>query len=87
MLNGNPEKFFDGVFDALNTWITEFDHFTRVCADHMVMLLGSMRFLKLSNVLSKLVLSDQITSQEQFYGIVQGGARNSVILIFHFQVQ
>ena len=87
MLHFYTEDLFDCCFDILDAWITELNHFTGIGNDHVVVLLGSMRFFKLRDVLPELVFAHQITSQQQFDGVVQCGTGNAVILVLHLNVQ
>ncbi len=63
VLNFDTKNFFNGRFNALDTWITKFDYFSCVGANEVVVLLGTMRFFELSNVLSKLMLPNKVTRQ------------------------
>lgn len=86
VLNIYTKKFFNGCFYLLNAGVAKFNHLSGVCDNKVVVLFGRMRFFKLRQVFTKLVLSDQITSQEEFNGIVKRCARNPVIVVFHFDI-
>ncbi len=87
VLDRYAKQFLNGCFDGLNARVTKFNDFSGVSADHVVVLLGTVRLLELRNVFSKLMLAHKITCQQQFYSVVQCSARNPVILIFHFNVE
>ncbi len=63
VLNFNPENFLDGCFDTLNTRITKLDYLTGVGNDNMIMLLRSVRFFKLCQIFTELMLSNKVAGQ------------------------
>ena len=81
------EKFFNGGFDLLYSWVAKFDDFTGVSDNEVVVLFGCVRSFKLCQVFAELVLSDQIASQEEFDGVVKCGTRDEVIVVLHFDVE
>lgn len=87
VLDFNAENFFNGRFDVLNPWITEFDQFTRIGEHNVIVLLGTVRFFELGNVLSELMFAHKVTRKKKFDGIVQRRAGYAVILVFHFNVE
>jgi len=68
-------------------WITEFNNFTTINANHMIMLVVTVRFFKLGHVFTKLMFGHQITGNKQFQCIVHGSPAYSVFLIFHMDVE
>lgn len=87
MLDIYTEKFFNGCFDLLNSGVTKFNDLTGVGDNEVVVLFGCVRSFKLRQVFAKLVLSDQIASQEEFDGVVKCGARDAVVVVLHFDVK
>jgi len=87
VLDLNAKYFFYRRFDVLDARIAEFDDFSGIGADDMVVLLGAVRFFKLGDVLSELVLADQVAGEQQFNCVVERCAGNPVILVFHLDVQ
>lgn len=60
VLNFYPKHFFYRRFDRLDSWITKFNYFTGVSENNVVMLFIPVRFLKLSDIFTKLVLANQV---------------------------
>ena len=87
VLYRHAKQFFNGCFDCLNAWVTKFDDFTSIGANHMVMLLGTVRFFELCDIFSELMLADKITRKKEFDGVVQCCSRNPVVLIFHLDIE
>ena len=59
----DTKYFFYGLFDGLNSWVTELNHFAGIGHDDMIMLLVEIRFFVMCLVLPKLVFSYQATIQ------------------------
>lgn len=60
-------KFQQVTYHALNLmdpWITEFNNFTAINADYMIMLVIAIRFFELGHVFPKLMFSHQITGNK-----------------------
>ena len=57
----NIEDFFDCFFYVLNSRITKFFYFTRICKDDVVVLTVKIGFFVLCLVFAKLMFSDQST--------------------------
>ena len=72
MLYLHTEHFFDRCFNGLYPWVTEFDYLSGIRADHMIMLLGAVRFFELCNILPELMLTHQIAGEKEFDRVVQG---------------
>lgn len=87
VLDGHTEQLFYCRFDGLDPGVAEFNDFTGIGANHVIVLLRTVGFFKLRHVFSELVLADQVAGQQQFNGIVQGCPGNTVILIFHLDIQ
>lgn len=83
----NIEYFFDCFFYVLNSGITKFFYFTRICKDDVVVLTVKIRLFILRLVFAKLVFPDQSTFQKKLYGVVKCCSANPVIFIFHGDVQ
>ena len=56
--------------DLLDARIAKLNHFTTIHTDEMVMLLKAMGLFILRQVLAKLVLGDQVTTDQELEGIV-----------------
>lgn len=87
MQYGNTKNLFNRFFDVLDAGITEFEHFSGVGADHVIVLFFGIRFFKLRLVFTELVFFNQITGKQEFDGVVQGGATHTVLLVFHFYIE
>ena len=66
----NVKHLFNSLFNGLDPGITEFNDFSRICKNDMVMVAVKIRFLVLCLVISKLVLSHQPAFQKKLNGIV-----------------
>ncbi len=76
--------FIAGIFnDFSNAWIVKFHHNTIGNIDQMVMLHGGVCFLKLGDVLPKLVFYNEFTIEQKVDGIVKRCAAHPVIVILH----
>ena len=87
VLNVYTEKFFNGGFDLLDAGVAKFNYFSGISDNEVVVLFGCMRLFKLRQVFAKLVFSNQVTSQEEFNGVVKRCAGNTVIVVFHFDIE
>lgn len=72
VLDFHAKHFFYGGFDVLNPWITKLNDFSCVGHNHVIVLFGTVGFFKLGDVFPELVFPHEVTSQQQFYRIVQG---------------
>jgi hypothetical protein len=75
-----------GADNLLDPRITEFDHIARIHIDQVIMLHAVIGFLKLCDVLSELVFYHQVTIEQQFNGVIEGGPADPVVLILHEDV-
>ena len=64
------EEIPHGRFDLLDTGIAEFNHFSALDTDEMIMLFKSIGFFILGQILSKLMFRDQFTMKQEFKGII-----------------
>ncbi len=80
------QKITHHTLDLMDTRIAEFNHFTAIDADNMVMLLIAIRFLKLGHVFTKLVFGHQIARNQQFQCIVNRSPAYAVFFIFHMDI-
>jgi hypothetical protein len=55
------KQFAHSGLDLLNAGITKFNHLTTLYADQVIMLFKAIRLFVLGQVLSKLMLGDQLT--------------------------
>ena len=74
-------------FDLLDAGVTELQHPATIHANEVVVLFVAVRLFVLGQVLAKLMFLHQITSHEQFEGVVYGGPADPVLLCFHVDVQ
>lgn len=81
------KDFFYAFFDGFYPGVAKLHDFPGVGQDHMVVLPVEIRFFVLRQVLSELVFSHQAAFQQQFYGVVERGPANAVILVLHFYVE
>src|SRR5690606_19118953 len=72
-LNAETQEVFSRILDVLQSWITEFNHFTAIRTNDMVVLPEGIRPFKLGTVFSELVFPYQVAIQQQLNGIVQCG--------------
>lgn len=75
------------ILDLLNTRIAKLEHLTAFKTNYMIMLFVSVRLLVLIEIFPKLVLSDKVAINEDLEGVVDSCAANTVIALFHMQVQ
>ena len=87
VLDFDIENFFNRLFDIFNSRITEFNHFTCVSQNDMIMLFVEIRFFIMCLILTKLMAPDQTAFQEQLYRVLQCCPAYPVILILHLYVQ
>lgn len=64
------KHLFNSLFNGLDPGIAEFNDFSRICKNDMIMIAVKIRFLVLCLVISKLVFSNQSAFQKKFNGIV-----------------
>ncbi len=81
------EHLFDGFFYRLYPRIAKLYDFARIGKNYMVMLAIKVRFFILCLILPELMLSNQLTFQQKLNGIVEGGATDPIIFIFHVDVE
>ena len=68
-----------GGFYLLDPGIAKFNHFATIQADEVVVLLEAVGFLILGKVLAKLVLGDEVTTDQEFKSIVNGSPADPVV--------
>ena len=85
MSNINFKHLFQGMFDILNSWITEFYQLA-VFKQYMIMLFETIRFLVLGEVFAKLVFAYEITFYKKVKRIIHSSPANPVIFILHADV-
>ena len=64
MGGGKAIQFAGGLDDIKHSRVAEFNHITAVEIDQMVMLNALVRFLKLGDIFSKLMLNVQVAVQQ-----------------------
>lgn len=79
----HTEFFLNGLLDLQQPRIAILHDFPGVEVDEMVVLAELVRTFVLGTVMAKLVLDHQIAVQQQLNGVVQGGATNTVLPVFH----
>jgi len=67
--------------------IAELFNPTAGSADDMIMLPAGVSFFKLGNVFPELMLKHQSAIQEELHGVVQGGAADPVVVVFHLDIE
>ena len=75
------------VLDRLNSGITKFHNLMTIGTDQMVVLLETVRFLVLRQILAKLVLGDQVAVYQHVQRVIDRGTADPVLLVFHADVQ
>ena len=83
----NVENLLNGPFDILDPGVAEFDYFTCVGQDHVIVLLVEEGLLVMGLILTELMPSNQSTIEQELYGVVKGGSADPVILVLHLDVQ
>lgn len=73
--------------DLFDPGITKLDDISGVHIDEVVMLHAVVCLFELGDVLAELVLDHQVTVQQEFNGVVQGGPADAVILVLHEDVE
>jgi hypothetical protein len=86
MENIKMKNFFCGLLNILNPGIAKFDNLVTIGADQVIVLLVTIRFLVLGQVLAKLVLTHQVALHQQVEGVVNRCPAYAVILILHADV-
>lgn len=81
------ENFFYGLFDRLDTGVTEFHNFPGIGKNYVVVLPVEIGFFILGLILAKLVFSHKFAFQQQFDGIVKCRPAHSVIFVFHIDIE
>ena len=87
MENIKMKNLLGSLLNVLNPRIAEFNDLMTIRADQMVMLLVTIRFLILRQVLSKLMLTHQIALHQQIKGVVHRGPADPVVLVLHADIQ
>ena len=87
MVNLEVEQIAHHRFYLLNARVAKFHYLAAVNANYMVVLLVAVGFFVLGNVFAKLMPLNQIAIYEQLQRIINRGAANIVLLVFHFNVQ
>jgi hypothetical protein len=73
--------------DLPDAFIMEFGYFAGTDIDQVVVLGGCQRFLKLSNILPKLVLDNQFAVKQNLNGIIQRCPAHPIILVLHGDIE
>jgi len=81
------EEISHGGFDLLDTGIAEFNHFSALDTDEMIMLFKSIGFFILGQILSKLMFRDQFTMKQEFKGIIDSSTAYSIVGILHMDIK
>lgn len=81
------EEFAHGGLDLLYPWIAKFYDFSTIHADEMIMLLKPIGFFVLGEVFAKLVLGDEVTTDQELEGVVHCSPADSVVGIFHVDIE
>ena len=87
MRDFNAKLFLDRTLDFKQSRVAKLHHRFRLDVDEMVVLAELVRPLILCAVVPKLVLDDQAAVQQQVDGIVERGAANAVLVVFHLVVE
>ena len=75
------------LFYFMNPGIAKLINPAASSADDMVMLFARKGFLKLGDILSKLMLDNQSAIQQKFHGVVQRSPAYPVAVVFHVDIQ
>lgn len=73
--------------DILDTRVAKLHHFMAIGADEMVVLPRAVRFFVLGEVTAKLVFGYQIAIDQYIERIIDRGAADAVIFVFHRDIQ
>ena len=74
------------VFNVLNPWVTKLQHLATIHTNQVIVLLEAVRLFVLRKVFAELVFFYQITTHQQFQGIVHRGTAYPVVLVGHVDV-
>ena len=81
------KKFFRRFFYLLNAWIAEFENFVAILANQMIVLFVSICAFELRLVAAELVFGNESAFEQKLNRIVQSSAADTVLFIFHKDVQ
>ena len=81
------EQLFQCGLDLLDAWVAKFEDFTGVGQDDVIVLHDSVALFVLRYFLTELVLTNQVAIDEEFYGVVKGGAAHAGFVRLHLPVQ
>lgn len=81
------ELFLNHVFGLLDPGVTEFDQFTTVITEHVIVLFCPEGFFVVGGVFAKLLFSDEVTFYEELEGIVYRCPAHPVISGLHLDVE
>ena len=81
------QQISHGGLDLLNTRITEFYYFPTIHADQVIVLLVAIGFFILRQIFTKLMLGDEVATDQKFKCIIDRSSTHPVIGIFHVYIQ
>src|SRR5690606_32589093 len=81
------KNLFDGFFYGLYPGIAKLHHFAGIRKYHMIVLSVKIGFLVLCLIFAKLVFAYKFAFHQEFYGIVEGGPTNPIVLVFHVDIE
>lgn len=81
------QYFFHRFLNILNSRIAELDYFMAIGANQVIVLLETIRFFILRQVLAELMFTHQIALNQQVQGIVHRCPAYPVIVVLHTDVE
>ena len=87
MRNIELQHIADQRLNIMHPRVTKLNNFVAIRANQMIMLLRSITPLKLCQILSELMLADQITFNQQIQSIIHRRSANTIILVFHVDIE
>lgn len=75
------------VLNLLDTRIAEFNEFSTLRTDQMIVLLTFICALKVCHIFTKLMLDNQTTIKQKFYRVVESCSAYLVVLVFHKNIE
>ena len=81
------EQLFERGFDLLDARVAKFEDFTGVGQDDVVVLHDPVALFVLRYLFTELVLSNQVAIDQEFDGVVEGGATHAGFVRLHLSVQ
>ena len=74
-------------FNVLNARVAKLNDFTTIHAYNMIVLFRAVAFFVEREVFTKLMLSHEVATDQEFEGVINRRAAHAVALVFHMNIQ